>query len=139
MTHLTCGDIVPLPPQNFLKNQSEAAAKEKKREAQQAKAAVSGSTSSLGGAATKGCMADPSPATSSSSSSASPAAAMSQEEAMRRLVQGGAPVMVLELQATGPGLPQPAGIKVAVTIWSASHGETDQRNASKAAPFPFPP
>ena len=40
---------------------------------------------------------------------------------MRRLVQGAAPAMVLELGATGPGLPL-AGIKVAVLIWSASAG-----------------
>ena len=113
--------------QTFLKNQSEAAAKEKQKEAEQAKAVVSGGSSSSDSraagaglaAAMRGGQARPGGTGGVSSAPKS----MSQEEAMRLLVQGGAPVMVLELQATGPGLPQPGGIKVAITIWSASHGE----------------
>lgn len=103
---------------SFLKQQADAASKEKAEE----EATSSGGSSNINsGSKGRGMAAVGAKQAGVQQVQSSGKTACTEEDSMRRLVQGGAPVMVLELQAGGLGLP-PEGIKVAILIWSASPG-----------------
>ena len=107
---------------SFLAQQAEAAAKAKAEEAEESAGARSGGGGSGERAGPAGLDTTQGGKRSAQGSSVGVGKVVDSEEvAMRRLVQGGAPVMVLELQAAGPSLPS-EGIKVAILIWSASRG-----------------